>query len=116
MLPASATIPAGGIEAADIFLSTSLRREVGLTMSVLEALANGLSCIVPDNVHENFAGLRPAPPRDSDAVAEAILRALPETTDARESRLPELLSLGHTAPRYARLFERLKAGTSHSFQ
>lgn len=95
--------------AADVALLTTARLE-GLPMTVLEALASGLPCVVPTGVIGSPAldpVLLQVDPRDDEQLA-TVLRSMVPTAQARNSRLPAEFTLEHCARSYLALFEELR--------
>ena len=95
------------LSAADLFLFTGLRHEVGLTLSILEALAAGLPCVVSTRLANNMPNLLGVPPRDPAAISAGILTALATLPTRRASLLPSRHTLAHAASCYLALFEDL---------
>jgi glycosyltransferase involved in cell wall biosynthesis len=97
------------LSAADVFLFTGLRQEVGITLSTLEALANGLPCITSYETADPALGLIQVSARDPQAIGAAIVRALSDLGSKRTGSLPNELTLEYAASRYQALFRDLPA-------
>jgi Glycosyltransferase len=104
--------------AADVALLTTAWLEVGLPLTILEALACGLPCVVPTgytlpggprNSCAPESVLYQVDPRDPARLAETLL-TVPRPSDARPSLLPAELTLDHCARRYLELFAQLRRG------
>ena len=100
------------LSAADVFLFTSLRQEVGVTLSTLEALSTGLPCITAGNQSGETLGLIDVAPRDPQAIATAILDVLALPPDERRCLLPDSMTLNHAATAYLKLFSTLSSRRS----
>lgn len=96
------------LSAADLFLFTTKRVE-GLPLNILEARAAGLPVVASPHVLDPRFGGIAADPRDPQAIAAAILAALPLAPpgQTRPSRLAEEFTLSHAARQYLDLFETL---------
>lgn len=90
--------------AASYLLFTTLRIEVGATMSILEALAAGLPVIASASVLPPVVGGYPVDPADPQAISAAILAI--DGTAARRSLLPENYSLEACTDGYIELFKK----------
>ncbi|HET7566345.1 MAG TPA: glycosyltransferase [Gaiellaceae bacterium] len=106
--------PAGVAEwlaAADVFCLPSLAE--GMPVSVMEALASGRPVVatrvggIPDQVEDGVTGLL-VPPGDSDALADALRRALDRSWDEQAIRAAsERFWWSRIAPRIAAVYAEL---------
>lgn len=96
------------LSAADLFLFTTKRVE-GLPLNILEARAAGLPVVASPHVLDPRFGGTAADPDNPQAIATAILAALPLAPpgQTRPSRLAEEFTLSHAARQYLDLFETL---------
>jgi glycosyltransferase involved in cell wall biosynthesis len=95
--------------AADVFIMTTSRVE-GLPMSVLEALASGLPCIIPPSlggIESQWDTIDFVDPKNAQALAVALIRARGQQKSARSSTLPAEYHLETAASSYLDLFERV---------
>lgn len=101
------------LAAGQVFAFPSLRQE-GLPMNVLEALACGLPAVVSESMRPVFLpslGLRFSDPKDADALADALAKALAENRDGSpaRSRLTPEYALPECAQAYATLLAQPRA-------
>jgi glycosyltransferase involved in cell wall biosynthesis len=93
------------LSAADIFVFTTLREEVGVPLNLLEALSCGLPCIVSEYIISHGLDIirtNAGAPSDIAAAISAVL--LKNKFDDRISRLPRELGLSETIDKYIDLF------------
>lgn len=100
----------GWYSAADVFLFTTTRAEVGLTLNVLEARAAGLPTVVSRHIDRPGFGAIPVDVSDAECIASAILAGLKSASNERGNLLPENHWLSYSTRQYMRLFRELKNG------
>ncbi|MBA4018966.1 MAG: glycosyl transferase [Pirellula sp.] len=116
------TVPANSIEqyvdAADVFALASPKEGFGRVL--VEALARGLCCVVPDRpyaheiLHDFGCYFDIHSPTDLPRIlADAVSRGLDDTSArARHAAAYERFSWDRLAPKYVEMIERCAAGTS----
>jgi len=80
------------LSAGDVFVFTTVRHEVGLTLNVLEAMSMNLPCVISQHVAEDVVGCMEhiegmylVLPTRLNNVTEGISKALVDTSDGRRS-------------------------------
>jgi glycosyltransferase involved in cell wall biosynthesis len=99
------------LSAGSVFLCTTLHREVGMPLNILEALACGLPVIASRHLAERDGwgeAVRGVDPRRPEEIAAALHR--PWAVRGTGSLLPQGYSLEECARRYGQLLTRLREG------
>ncbi len=95
------TLP-GFYSSADALVLTTLRREAGIPVAILEGLASGLPCIASGRSSPDTPGIIVTNPRSKTSIIRSMQLAI-ETAgkDGRASLLPERFTSGYANRRYS---------------
>lgn len=100
----------GYLSAADAFVFTSVRKE-GLALGPLEAAATGLPCVLSNHLQVDGLEASSVDPTNAASISKGMLEAIGiGSPDERQSRLPHVYSLAHSAHQYEIAFRRAIAG------
>ena len=107
------------LQAADLWVLPSFAE--GLPISLLEAMSSGLACVatsvggIPDMIDDGVDGLL-VPPRDTDALAGALVRLTGDLTEARRlgtaarQTAEARFAMATVAQTYAELYDEVVSG------